>query len=96
MPRTYTQVFNENNPFPSLQRNNTNPIIPIHHHQSTLNNDYRRTIETVPPVIKQDPLTSVYTFPSLIKPNNNWLQQPSKMDSTSSAWRLFGVHRLLH
>lgn len=59
-------------------------------------NEYRRPIETVPPVIKQESLTSIYTFPSLIKPNNNWQQQPSTIDSASSAWRLFGVHRLLN
>ncbi len=46
-----------------------------------------------------EPLTSIYTFPSLIKPNNNWrkpYQQPSTIDGSSSAWRLFGVHRLLN
>ncbi len=59
-------------------------------------NNYRRTVETVPAVIKPEPLTSIYTFPSLIKPNNNWRQQQTVIDSTSSAWRLFGVHRLLN
>jgi hypothetical protein len=83
-------------PFPSLQRYNTNPIIPINP-QPLLMNNYRRTVESVPNISKPEtPLTSVYTFPSLIKPSNNWRQQQSTIDSTSSAWRLFGVQRLLN
>jgi hypothetical protein len=82
-------------PYPSLQRYNTNPIIPINHQSLPMNN-YRRTIETVPVVTKQEPLTAIYTFPSLIKQSNNWRQQQSTIDSTSSAWRLFGVHGLLN
>lgn len=53
-------------------------------------------IETNPPVIKTEPLTSLYTFPSLIKPSNNWQPHPSAIESNSSAWRVFGVHRLLN
>ncbi len=116
MPRTYTQVFNENeydcfylfihslviivflfvSLFLSLQRNKTNPIIDKHH-QSLSMADYRRTIETVPPVVKPESLTSIYTFPSLIKPSNHWREQQSAtIDSNSSAWKLFGVQRLLN
>ncbi len=82
-------------PFPSLQRYNTNSIIPINHQSSSMN-DFRRTIETVPAVSKSEPLTSIYTFPSLMKPTNNWHQQQQTIDSASSAWRLFGVRRLLN
>jgi len=82
-------------PFPSLQRYNTNPIIPINH-ESLPMDAYRRTIETVPVVTKQEPLTSIYTFPSLNKQSNNWRQQQSRIDSASSAWRVFGVHGLLN
>jgi hypothetical protein len=72
-------------------------VIDNHHHKSSSMTDYRRTIETVPPVVKPEPLTSIYTFPSLIKPSNNWRErQPSSIDSNSSAWRLFGVQRLLN
>jgi hypothetical protein len=59
-------------------------------------NNYRRKVETAPVVTKPEPLTSIYTFPSLIKPSNNWRQQQTTIDSTSSGWRLFGVHRLLN
>jgi hypothetical protein len=82
-------------PFPSLQRYKTNPIIPTTHETLPMS-EYRRTIETVPIVSKQQPLTSIYTFPSLIKPNNNWHQQQTRIDSTSSAWKLFGAHGLLN
>lgn len=49
---------------------------------------------------KSEPLTSIYTFPSLIKPNAARWQRTtnssatSKVDATSSAWRLFGINRL--
>ena len=82
-------------PFPSLQRYNTNPFIPTNH-QSLLMNNYRRTGESVPNPSEPEPLTSVYTFPSLIKPSNNWRQQQSTIDSASSAWRLFGVQRIIN
>ena len=60
-------------------------------------NDYHRPVETVSAVVRAEPLTSVYTFPSLMKPNNNWRQQQSStVGSNSSGWRLFGVHRLLN
>jgi hypothetical protein len=94
-------------PFPSLQRYNTNPAIsttkpnppPTYtykDYQSASINNPRRNVEHQS---EPEPLTSIYTFPSLIKPNNNWRapqSQPSTIDGSSSAWRLFGVHRLLH
>ncbi|CAF3889372.1 unnamed protein product [Rotaria sordida] len=90
IPRTYSQVFNENNLFSNLQRNNTTTIIPTNHQSSSMN-DYRRIVESIPHISKQETLTSVYTFPSIIKSTNKWHQQQSTIDSSSSAWRLFGV-----
>ena len=58
-----------------------------------MNNPRQQTeIRTEP-----EPLTSIYTFPSLIKPTSNWRkthQQTTPIDATSSAWRLFGLQRL--
>ncbi|CAF4517847.1 unnamed protein product [Rotaria sp. Silwood2] len=90
IPRTYSQVFNKNNPFSSLQRHNTTSIIPTYYQPSSTN-EYRRTIESIPPVSKPETNTSVYTFPSVIKSTNNLYQRQSTIDSSSSAWRLFGV-----
>jgi hypothetical protein len=72
--------------FLSLQRSNTNSSI----------DKNRRPTETASMVVKPEPLTSIYTFPSLIKPSNDWRQQSSTFDSNSSGWKLFGVHRLLN
>ncbi|CAF0967373.1 unnamed protein product [Rotaria sp. Silwood1] len=90
IPRTYSQIFNENNPFLGLQRNNTTPIISTND-QSSLMNNYRRTTETIPHVSKPETHTSVYTFPSIMKSTNNWHQQQSTIGSSSSTWRLFGL-----
>ena len=92
-------------PFPSLQRYHTNPAIPtttaqpytLKDYQSGSANNSRRVAETSSEPV---PLTSIYTFPSLVKPPvNNWRKphsQPSAIDRTSSAWRLFGVNRVLN
>ncbi|CAF0800362.1 unnamed protein product [Adineta steineri] len=113
--RTYTSLFNENNPFPSLQRYNTNPIItpdkqtisksPLNftyqnYQSTTYNNSHQNiVVPTPPPPPPSQPLTSIYTFPSLIKPASNWSkpppvpqhQQKATMNAASSGWRLFGV-----
>ncbi len=65
-------------------------------YQSGSINNLRRPIDNHS---EPEPLTSIYTFPSLIKTNNNWRkphQQQSTIDASSSAWRLFGVNRLLN
>ena len=93
-------------PFPSLQRYNTNPSIATtksnpsqvytfkDYQSATVNNNIHRPNETR---AEPEPLTSIYTFPSLVKPTNNWRkthQQSSPIDATSSAWRLFGLQHL--
>ncbi|CAF4352923.1 unnamed protein product, partial [Rotaria sordida] len=80
IPRTYSQVFNENNLFSNLQRNNTTTIIPTNHQSSSMN-DYRRIFESIPYISKPETLTSVYTFPSIMKSTNKWHQQQSTIDS---------------
>lgn len=93
-------------PFPSLQRYNTNPVISTSKfptQQPYTYKDYHAQSSAVPhrtidKYAEPEPLTSLYTFPSLTKPNTNWrrtYQQPSTIDASSSAWRLFGVQRLL-
>lgn len=103
--------LNSISPFPSLQRYNTNPVIPTNKQltnnsqQNYTYKDYQSSaLSNVPPKPidnppKQEPLTSIYTFPSLVKPTPNWrrpYQQQPTADGTSSAWRLFGVRRLLN
>ncbi|CAF4395495.1 unnamed protein product [Rotaria socialis] len=113
MPRHQAEVFNENNPFPSLQRYNTNPVMSSNK-QSTANPQQNFTYKeyqssstvSAPPQrnfeipSKSESLTSIYTFPSLVKTNANWRrpqqQQTTYDGSSSSTWRLFGVHRLLN
>jgi hypothetical protein len=88
-------------PFPSLQRYNTNPVIsttkptPFTYkdYQTGSANNPHRVVDTHS---EPEPLTSIYTFPSLIKPTNNWRKPPSTIDAPSSAWRLFGVNRVLN
>ncbi|CAF3473739.1 unnamed protein product [Rotaria sp. Silwood1] len=104
--RTQSELFNENNPFPSLQRYNTNPVISTNKQsisnpqQNFTYKDYQSSSSSSainkPP--QTEPLTSLYTFPSLIKTNNNWRRPNQQQQPTidSSAWRLFGVHRLLN
>jgi hypothetical protein len=81
--------------FLSLQRSNTNLSIDKNRQSSSIAHN-RRPTETASMVVKPEPLTSIYTFPSLIKPSNDWRQQSSTFDSNSSGWKLFGVHRLLN
>jgi len=95
-------------PFPSLQRYNSNPVISTtkpnlpqtytyKDYQSGLTNNFRRPVDNHHS--EPEPLTSMYKFPSLLKTNNNWRkphQQQSTIDASSSAWRLFGVNRLLN
>ncbi|CAF0830192.1 unnamed protein product [Rotaria sordida] len=104
--RTHTELFNENNPFPSLQRYNTNPVISTNKQsisnpqQNYTYKGYQSSLSSINKASEPEPLTSIYTFPSLIKTNNNWRrphqQQQPTIDSSSSAWRLFGVNRLLN
>ncbi|CAF0904921.1 unnamed protein product [Adineta ricciae] len=107
--RRYPNLFNENNPFPSLQRYNTNAGISTNkqlppqtytykdYQSSTINNSRPNLLA---PSSQPPPLTSLYTFPSLLKPTNHWRrspqqqQQSSTIDASSSGWRVFGVHRL--
>lgn len=94
-------------PFPSLQRYNTNPVISTtkpNPPQTYTYKDYQAELSTNPRRVidklsEPEPLTSIYTFPSLMKPTNNWRKtysEPTHIDSSSSAWRLFGVNRLLN
>jgi hypothetical protein len=97
-------------PFPSLQRYNTNLAITANK-QTVLNpsqnytyKDYQSSSANhlrpnVDASSQPQPLTAIYTFPSLLKPNNNnWRkpqqQQQSTIDASSSAWRVFGVNHL--
>ncbi|UJR37170.1 hypothetical protein I4U23_029879 [Adineta vaga] len=108
--RTYPNLFNENNPFPSLQRYNSNTVIPSDkqtttnpsqtytykdYQASTRNNSRPSLVEPSQP----PPLTSLYTFPSLLKPTSHWRRSPQHqqqptMDGSSSGWRVFGVHHV--
>jgi len=86
-------------PFPSLQRYNTNPVLSTNKQTYTYK-DYQAESainpnQKIDKFAQPEPLTSLYTFPSLMKPNNNWRKpysQPSTIEGSSSAWRLFGVH----
>lgn len=102
-------------PFPSLQRHNTNPVISAtkptnpsafpnytykdYQSSSAVNATRPTTEKPAATATATDSLTSVYTFPSLMKTNSRLQRsntQPSTIDASSSAWRLFGVHRLLN
>ncbi|CAF2130163.1 unnamed protein product [Rotaria magnacalcarata] len=89
--RTHSNIFGRHHPFANIQRNTTATIMPSSYYQSPSTHESRRMIESIPQVSKPESFTSVLTFPSSMKSTNNWRQPQSTIDSSSSAWRLFGV-----
>ncbi|CAF4959294.1 unnamed protein product, partial [Rotaria socialis] len=90
-PRTHSNIFDQHHPFANIQRNTTATIMPSSYHQPPSTHESRRIIESIPQVSKPESFTSIFTFPSSMKSTNSWRQPQATIDSTSSAWRLFGV-----